>query len=134
MGIWTDGAGFFYEGDMRHGDREATAAEIAAWDAARAPRPGTISDRQFFQGLALQSFITEAEALEAVKTGVLPAALETIVAGIADPAAQFAARMILSGATMFERDHPLVASVGAALGLNEAQIDALFVAAAGLTA
>lgn len=120
---YIDATGALYEGDMRPGDREATEAEIAAWDAARAPRPGTISDRQFFQGLALQSFITEAEALEAVKTGVLPAALETIVAGIADPAAQFAARMILSGATMFERDHPMVATIGAAQGMTDAQID-----------
>lgn len=123
MARYIDADGVIYEGDMRPGDREATEAEIAAWDAARAPRPGTISDRQFFQGLALQSFITEAEALEAVKTGVLPAALETIVAGIADPAAQFAARMILSGATMFERDHPMVATIGAAQGMTDAQID-----------
>ncbi|HEY8136270.1 MAG TPA: hypothetical protein VIF61_00420 [Methylocystis sp.] len=35
--MWTDGNGFFYEGDRRPGDRAATDAEVAAWQAANAP-------------------------------------------------------------------------------------------------
>ena len=30
--MWTDGNGFFYQGDCRVGDREATAQEISAWE------------------------------------------------------------------------------------------------------
>lgn len=35
-------------------------------------------------------------------------------------------------ATALHRDHPVVAALGAAVGLSSAQIDALFVAASGL--
>jgi hypothetical protein len=35
--MWTDGNGSFYVGDCRVGDRAATPAEIAAWEAARTP-------------------------------------------------------------------------------------------------
>lgn len=31
--MWTDGNGFFYQGDCRPGDREASAEELAAWQA-----------------------------------------------------------------------------------------------------
>jgi hypothetical protein len=45
-----------------------------------APAPVIISDRQFFQTLAVEGRITEDEALAAVKTGELPATLQTLVA------------------------------------------------------
>lgn len=34
--MWTDGAGFFYEGDLQPGHREATAEETSVWNASRA--------------------------------------------------------------------------------------------------
>lgn len=34
--MWTDGNGFFYDGDQRAGDREATQAELRAWRLSRA--------------------------------------------------------------------------------------------------
>ena len=40
--MWTDGAGFFYEGDKRPGDRAASAQEIADWRASL-PRPVSFS-------------------------------------------------------------------------------------------
>lgn len=111
-----------------------TAEEIAALQAQPSVRPPLlpISDRQFFQQAALAGIITQAEALAAVQTGAIPAALQTIVDAIADPQQKFAAQMILSGATTFERYHPLTQSIGAALGWTDDQIDQFFRSAAAL--
>lgn len=89
--------------------------------------PDQISDRQFFQQAAISQIITEDEALAAVATGAIPAVLQTIVDGISDPAQRFAAKMLLSGATVFDRHNPLTESVGAALGWTSAQIDQFFI-------
>ena len=96
------------------------------------PVPQMISDRQFFQQAAVSQIITQAEALAAVQTGVIPAVLQTVVDGIADPDEKFAATMLLSGATVFERTHPFTEAVGAALGWTSEQIDGFFIQAAGL--
>jgi hypothetical protein len=111
-----------------------TAEEIAALQAQPSVRPPLlpISDRQFFQQAALAGIITQAEALAAVQTGAIPAALQSIVDAIADPQQKFAAQMILSGATTFERNHPLTQSIGLALGWTEDQIDQFFRSAAAL--
>lgn len=86
------------------------------------PVPPVISDRQFFQGLAINGTITQQEALDAVMTGTIPAALETFVTQM--PAEdQFPARMLLSGAIEFHRDHPLVSAVGAAFAWTDTDID-----------
>ena len=83
-----------------------------------------ISDRQFFQALATPPFslITPAEALAAVKMGELPAALAAILDGIESDADRFAAEMLLSGATVFERAHPMLVEIA----------DAFWTFAAGL--
>lgn len=90
------------------------------------PPPDAISDRQFFQALALNGVITMPEALAAVQTGTLPAALAAIVAAIPDATARFNAEMLLSGATVFERKHPLTAQVAAAEGWTTEQVDDFF--------
>lgn len=90
--------------------------------------PDAISDRQFFQQLAVNGTITQAEALAAVQTGAIPAVLEAFVDALPE-ADQFGARMLLSGATVFLRDHPLTAAIGAAQGMDSAEIDAFFIAA-----
>ena len=111
----------------------------ARLEAGHSPAPSpalvatllAISDRQFFQALALAGTITQDEALAAVMTGTLPARIEAAVAGLpADQ--QFAARMLLSGATTFERGHPMAARLGAALGYDAAALDALWRQAATL--
>lgn len=94
--------------------------------------PSLISDRQFFQQAAVLGIITQAEALAAVQTGAIPSVLQTIVDGIADPDQKFAATMLLSGATIFERYHPFTNAVGAALGWTPDQVDQFFVAASKL--
>lgn len=88
--------------------------------------PSSISDRQFFQKLAVSGIITQNEALAAVKTGDIPLALQNIVDQIADVDAKFAAEMILSGATVFMRDHPLTTAIGAARGMTTEQINQFF--------
>ena len=93
--------------------------------------PAVISDRQFFQQLAIVGTITQAEALAAVKTGAIPAILSGFLAALPE-ADRFAAEMLLSGATEFYRAHPLTVSVGTAQGMTAEQIDAFFIAAAAL--
>lgn len=96
-----------------------------------APAPETISDRQFFQQLAIAGLITEQEALAAVKTGEIPQALQTLIARL-PPDRRFAAEMLLSGATSFERNHAMTKAFADGLGWSEEQIGALWSAAASL--
>jgi hypothetical protein len=91
-----------------------------------------ISDRQFFQALAMAGAITQDEALAAVQTGGIPEVMQTYIDSITDPDKQFAVRMVLSGATQFERDNPLVDEFGHALGWSDEQIDELWRTAAAL--
>lgn len=100
----------------------ASRVKIAPYAAPPEPVPLFISDRQFAQGLAMAGFITEAEAEEWVGPGVVPASLMAFVEALpADQ--QFAARMLLRGATQFERDHPLTEAFGALHGWSSAQVD-----------
>lgn len=106
----------------------------SAWidnPAYRAPVPDEISDRQFFQALAVAGLITKDEALAAVMTGAIPASLESFVDALA-PSEEFSARMKLSGATTFRRSDELVAIIGALQGMTEDEIDNLWRAAAVL--
>jgi hypothetical protein len=108
-------------------------AEDAISVGSRAGAPGTIpdiSDRQFFQQAAVMGLITQDEALQAVKVGAIPAALQSIVDAITDPNAKFAATMLLAGATVFQRDNALTNQVGVAMGWTSAQLDDFFLAAA----
>jgi hypothetical protein len=90
----------------------------------------SISDRQFFQQLAVLGVITQDEAL-ASNAAVIPQPLLDIIDAMpADQ--QFNAKMIVSGATVFERNNPLTIAIGTAYGWSSAQIDAFFVAAAKL--
>ncbi len=95
------------------------------------PVPETISDRQFFQQLAIAGVISQEEALAAVKTGDIPAALSGFIAAL-DDAARFNAEMLLSGATIFARNHPLTDAIAAAQGMKPEQVDDFFRAAAAL--
>lgn len=65
-----------------------------------------ISDRQFFQALAIHGAITEAEALDAVGPGIIPPAMEALIDQLPEEQ-RFAARMLIRGATRYERQHPI---------------------------
>lgn len=129
---------------------DAAEAEGAPWEAARAdalaeldrlaalplehdprPVPPEISDRQFFQALAQEGMISEGDALASVQAGALPPAFDALIAAL-PASAQFPARMVVTGATIFRRDHPLTAAFGAWAGKSPAQIDDLFRLAAAL--
>lgn len=88
------------------------------------PVPASISDRQFFQQLAIAGIISEDEAL-ASNAAVIPAPLLVLVNQLPEED-QFNAKMILSGATTFERNHPLTISIGSAYGMSSDQIDEFF--------
>lgn len=88
-----------------------------------------ISDRQFFQQAAIMGLITQDEALQAVKVGAIPATLQAIVDMISDPNAKFAANMMLSGATIFQRSNALTEQVGMAMGWTSDQLDQFFLSA-----
>ena len=93
--------------------------------------PSEISDRQFFQQLAIMGLISEDEAIAAVSTGALP----PVMAGFIDqlPANErFAARMALQGATTFIRSNPLVETFGTMQGMTSSEIDELWRSAAAL--
>lgn len=116
-------------------------AEYEAWRAAGnvpapyipppPPVPSSISDRQFFQQLAVSGIITEAEAIAAVATGTIPAALQALI-DLLPADVKFSATMLLSGAVTFERSHPLTEAIGSAYNMTPAQIDALWLAASKL--
>lgn len=93
--------------------------------------PSSISDRQFFQALAIQGVITNSEALAAVKTGDLPAALKNLLSTL-DPTQRFSAEMLLSGATVFNRGHPLTDALAKAMSWTNTQLDTLWIDAAQL--
>lgn len=102
--------------------------------------PGSISDRQFAQALALAGTITEAEALAWAARGELPQAMEDALDHIPDTNGQrFGARMMLAAATTYERHHPLSEQLGALLTnpatdepYDAAALDALWTRASAL--
>jgi hypothetical protein len=94
--------------------------------------PVVISDRQFFQQAALDGYISQEDALKAVQTGFIPSPLQAVIGQISDATEKFNAEMLLSGATMFYRHHPLTDQIGAAFGMSADQIDEFFRVAGAL--
>lgn len=64
--------------------------------------------------------------------GVTGVQVEAALQAIPDGTAREAALIEWRHSTSYDRDHPLIADVGAALGLAEHDIDAAWLAAAGL--
>lgn len=119
------------------GFSRADFPDVTVPDASQMPAPPPptppqeISDRQFFQQLVVMGLITEDEAIAAVATGTLPAAMAAFIDQL--PAEQqFPARMALQGATTFLRSNPLVETFGTMQGMTSAEIDALWRDAAAL--
>ncbi len=96
-------------------DESEISEAIVAWINAGPVEtfvPASISDRQFFQQLAVAGIITEAQAL-ASNAAVIPAPLLAIIEEMPQDQ-QFAAKMVVSGATVFERNHPITIAIGTA--------------------
>jgi hypothetical protein len=64
--------------------------------------------------------------------GITPAQVEGIIAQIGDDAQRITAQTYWEYATQIHRSHPLIATLGSALGLTSAQIDQMWAAAAGI--
>ncbi len=131
---WSE-EGVIYDPALSDAERARIEAVVAAHDPeqpASPPVPALISDRQFAQALAAMGVITRPEALEFVKRGEVPAALQAAIDAIPDPDERFAADMQVSGATTFERAHPSTLALAHALGWSDAQMDDLWRSAAGL--
>lgn len=96
------------------------------------PQIPPISDRQFYQQAALGGYITQSDALAAVQTGFIPAILQQLVDETLDPEEKFNAQMLLAGATVFYRQHPLTTHIGEAFGLSTEQLDNFWIEAAKL--
>ena len=115
-------------------ERDLTPEEEAAYLAETALMPRDpipdISRRQFFQQLAVIGVIAEDEALAAMG-GSIPAALVALVAALpADN--RFSAKMLLTGASTFQRSHPDTQAIAAAYQWPDEQVDQFFVEAAQL--
>lgn len=95
------------------------------------PVPEWISDRQFFQQLAIIKLISEAEAEDAVASGVIPSSLAELVELLPEQA-RHPTRMLLKGATVFQRQHEMTDTIAWLYGLDGAAVDAIFRAAAEL--
>lgn len=95
------------------------------------PVPYSISDRQFFQQLAVMQLITEQEAEDAVANGTLPATLAALIEFLPEQA-RHPARMLLKGATVFERNHEMTDTIAWLYGFDSDAVDELFHAAAAL--
>ncbi len=108
------------------GRLEDELAVLKASPVAASPSTQVVSDRQFYQGLALRGFCTPEEALDAVRIGVLPKDLRTFVDAIHNAQDRWAAEMLLSGAKEFRRDHSFVTQVGAWVGLDAAALDSFW--------
>lgn len=87
------------------------------------PVPQAVSRRQFYQGLAVAQFITNQEALDAIRMVSLPAAIQAMVDGMEDEDAKFEASSLLYGAGEFRRDHPLVMVFAAVQEMSEEDVD-----------
>lgn len=93
--------------------------------------PASVSDRQFFQALAIRGEITEEEALDAVGPGVIPAAMLALINQLPE-ADRFGAKMLIRGATVFERANPLADLIGALFGWDANALDDFWTFAATL--
>lgn len=85
--------------------------------------PEVISRRQFYEQLEVDGIISKAEALAAMKTGTLPAALQAVVDGMTDEDAKYDAEMKLVGATDFYRSSALVMVFAIVIQWSEERVD-----------
>lgn len=101
-------------------------AEFLAWEAAgnTAAEPDPVP-------VPVPAIVTRFQAKAALLNAGLLAQVETLMA---DPATPAITRLAWVEALSFERSSPTVAAMGAALGLADADIDALFIAAAEIAA
>ncbi|WP_312222561.1 hypothetical protein [Rhizobium rhizoryzae] len=95
---------------------------VARVDPPPAEPVDDISDRQFFQALAVRGDITETEALDAVGPGIIPPAMDALIDQLPQDQ-RFAARMLIRGATRYERQHPIADLIRSLYGWSNEDAD-----------
>ena len=125
----TDGTRFIpvNEDNADYAQILADGVVIQPYVAPPAPVPD-ISALQMLSVLAINGTITEAEALN---RATLPASFAPALSGM-NPEQQKVFRIRWANFTTAPRNDPMIATLGAILGLNDSQIDALFIQAAAL--
>jgi hypothetical protein len=93
--------------------------------------PFEVSDRQFFQQLAVDGIITEEEALLAVGPGTIPSAMLSLIQQLPSDM-RFDAKMKVTGATRFEPLNSLSLTIQQLFGWDEAQAKQFWIAASKL--
>lgn len=115
-----------YEGE---GSVSVTTVEpdhvLVTLSAPAAQVPRIISDRQFFQQLANEGLITAEEALAAVGPGAIPASMDAMIESLPE-ADRFPARMLLTGATQFDKQDPLVSVLSSLFGWSSDKLNAFW--------
>lgn len=81
---------------------------------------------------AVPASVSMRQGRKALASVGLLGAVDAAITSIADPAQRIDAQIEWEYATEIRRESPLIASLGPALGLSEAQIDSLFIAAAAI--
>lgn len=120
-------------GDILHA-RITTDGGIAPYvppEAAVAPIPVTVSRRQFYEELAVELQITEAEALAVMQNNTLPADFQTYVDGLS-AANAFKAKMYFLGEPYPARSSTWIEGVRIPLGMSANLMNELFKSAAVL--
>lgn len=97
-----------------------------------APVPQSVTDIQFALACVASGLMTAQEAEDWVGAGVLPSAVTSAISAITDPQTLAAVRIRIRGARVIERSNLVIDLLQANLGLSAAQVDAVFVSAAGL--
>lgn len=97
--------------------------EVVAFRNPPPPPPVSISRRQFYAGLERIGKITKADALAAMKTGKIPAALQAIIDAMPDADAKYEVEMALVGATEFLRSSEFVPIFATAEQMSDAEVD-----------
>ncbi|CAN0654346.1 conserved protein of unknown function [Nitratireductor aquimarinus] len=108
---------------------------VGDWiDAGNAPTPNAPPPEPTPEDLrnAMPPLTARQVRLGLIANGITLASVQTAIDGIADPTEREAAQVEWEYATEFERLHPLIEQVALALGLTEAGVDSMWLAAQNL--
>ena len=81
---------------------------------------------------AIPQAVTRRQARQALLLAGVLGSVQSAIDGIADPVQRGMAQIEWDDSQAFERNRPLLIALGAALGLDSAELDQLFITASGL--
>lgn len=116
-------------------EADVAFAQAHGWIAAGAARVGDLWDGQSFSGAAevvIPATVTRRQARQALLKADKLAAVQPALDAILDPLERGLLQIAWDDSLEFERGHPAIAQIGAAIGLTSQDIDNLFLQAATL--